>query len=591
MLRRFMPERPTNHLRLAALALGAAWVLAAGLLGAWVLAPASASAQGFTLDQYRAAETPRDGFVVTRPRTLGHLGVSASLHLEYGLEPLRGPASATGATVVDHQLVGQVGGAIGLLDRFVVALRLPLVLVLSGRPADAGLPAMRDPGVSGAGLGDLAISVRAQLVGDEDDTFALALQTEATVPLAEAAGPSQDLAGEAGVSFTPELAAELRFAPVRITANLGGRFRQASAYQSLLVQNELTWALAVGVDLIEGVLDATLEGFGASSFRRFGTSTVSPIELLLGVRVRPIAPLYIGLGGGLGLGDAYGNPVFRGVLTVGYADPGVPMPVEAIEEPTPDDEVPPSSDEDVEGNTTGALPTESEFAEELAVEVPPPSETHVPPPDPADYGQLDRDGDRIVDAEDQCVLDREDYDEIVDSDGCPEDNADEDPVLDVDDVCPLTPGVATADAATTGCPERAYLDERGAIVITDRVEFASGSDRILPSSEPVLTDVLAILVSAEDVARVRIEGHTDDQGTDRSNIRLSRARAASVRRWLEAHGIAAERLEAWGCGEIHPLVPGRSRAARQSNRRVEFFVVAPMSPELTLRERCVEATP
>lgn len=562
-------------------------MLRLGLAIAFVLATAlPAAAQGFTLDQYRAAETPNDGFVVTRPRGLGHLGVSATLHLEYALEPLRGPASPTGAPLVDHQLVGHVGGALGLFDRFVIALRAPVVLVMSGPGGDPAVaPPMRSPIASGAGLGDLALSLRAVLV--DDALFALAIQTEATIPLAEAISSRQDLAGEAGVSFGPELALELRFDPVRITANLGGRFRQASAYETLLVQNELTWALGVGVEIIEDVLDATLEGFGASSFRRFGNQPVSPVELLLGVRVRPIAPLYLGLAGGAGLGDAYGAPVFRGVFTVGYADAGVtPAPseiAEPIEAPAEPTEESPPPDEDTPSDVLPPLEGE------LAVEPPPPSEERVPPPEPGDYGQLDRDGDRIVDAEDHCVLDREDYDEIEDVDGCPEQNADGDPVLDVDDVCPLTPGVATDDAATTGCPALAYIGERGAIVITQRVEFATGSDRILPESEAVLAAVLEILTHEADVTRVRVEGHTDDRGTDRSNIRLSRARAASVRRWLTEHGLPSERLEAWGCGEAHPLASGRSAAARQTNRRVEFFVVEPMSPDLVLRERCVEA--
>jgi outer membrane protein OmpA-like peptidoglycan-associated protein len=548
--------------------------------------PALASAQGFTLDQYRAAETANDGFVVTRPRGLGHLGVSATLHLEYALEPLRG-TGATGARIplVDHQLVGQLGGAIGLFDRFVIALRAPIVMVMSGPGGDPLVaPAMRSPIASGAGLGDVALSLRAVLV--DETLFGLAIQTEATVPLAEGIAASQDLAGEAGVSFTPEIAGELRFAPVRITANLGGRFRQASVYanQALLIQSELTWALGVGVDIIEEVLDATLEGFGATPFRRFANQTVSPVELLLGVRVRPVLPLYLGLAGGVGLGDAYGAPIFRGVLTVGYRDPGVTTPSAPEPEPLPEPEPEPEPVlQEPEQDTGPPLP------EEMAVEPPPPSELHVAPPDAADYGQLDRDGDRIVDAEDHCILDREDYDEIQDSDGCPEENADADPVLDVDDVCPLTPGVATADAATNGCPELAYIGERGAIVILQRVEFATGSDRILPESEPVLAAVLQILTHEADVTRVRVEGHTDDRGSDRSNIRLSRARAASVRRWLTEHGLSPERLEAWGCGEAHPLASGRGAAARQTNRRVEFFVVEPMSPDLALRERCVEA--
>lgn len=564
------------------------------ILALALLAPSIASAQGVTLDHYRAAETPRDGFTVTRPRTLGHLDVAASLHLDYALEPLRGPASATGGVLVDHELVGQLGVALGLLDRFTVALRAPIVLVMSGMPPAAGAPGLRDPGATGAGLGDLALTFRAQLVGDEDDLFALAIQTEATAPLGEAASPSQDLAGESSVSFTPEVAAELRFSPVRITANLGARFRQTAGYQTLRVHNELTWALAVGVDIVPDVFDATLEGFGVTPFERFANSTVSPVELLLGVRVRPVSSLYLGLAGGAGLNDGYGAPVFRGVLTVGFADIHVSSGAGAGESIVAgEDEVTTASDGvDETSGPSDVAPTEGEtLAEELAVTPPLPSGVRVSPPEPGDYGQLDRDGDRIVDAEDQCVLDREDYDEIQDLDGCPEDDADADAVLDPVDVCALTAGIATDDPETTGCPERAHIDERGAIVITDRVEFASGSDRILPSSEAVLGDVLAILTTATDVLRVRIEGHTDDQGSDRRNVRLSRARAASVRRWLEAHGIAAERLEGWGCGEGHPLVAGTSRAARQTNRRVEFFVVEPISPELTLREGCVEGSP
>jgi outer membrane protein OmpA-like peptidoglycan-associated protein len=545
-----------------------------------------ARAQGVTLDAYRAAETPRDGFVVTRPRTLGHLGVSASLHLDYALEPLRGPASATGGVLVDHELVGQVGGAIGFLDRFVFALRLPVVLVMGGPAGATGAPLTRDPSASGAGLGDLALTFRSQLVGGEGDVFALAFQTEATIPLAEAASASQDLAGESGVSFTPELAAELRFAPVHITANLGARFRETAGYQTLRVRHELTWALAVGVDVVEDVFDITLEGFGTTPFDRFATSSLSPVELLLGARVRPISPLYVGLAGGLGLGDGYGAPAFRGVLTLGWAEVGAVTssePESASEDGLDSEsELESQSEGEIEGDVEG----EAETAE---VAPPPPSADRVPPPDPGDYGQLDRDGDRIVDAEDHCVLDREDYDEIEDRDGCPEEDADADAVADVIDACPMTPGIATDDDATRGCPERAYITERGAIVISDRVEFATGSDRILPASEPVLTDVLAILESSEDVARVRIEGHTDDRGRDLANIRLSRARAASVVRWLVAHGVPAERLEAWGCGELHPLAAGSTRADRQTNRRVEFFVVEPMSPDLTLREGCEEA--
>ncbi len=557
--------------------------------------PAAVAAQGVTLDQYRAAETLRDGFVVTRPVGLGHLGVSASLHIDYALEPLRASSSMSGATLVEHQLTGQVGGAIGIFDGFVIALRVPVVLVMSGRGQDAGDPFRRDPGATGAGLGDLALSFRAVLL--DDSILGLAIQTEATIPTAEGTNAGQDLVGEAGVSFTPELVGELRFDPVQITANVGARFRERALFAALRVEHELTWALRIGVDVIEDVLDLSLEGFGATPFNRFGNGTTSPVELLLGARVRPIAPLYLGLAGGLGLGDGYGTPVFRGSFVIGFtdlgsmsSDGGVPDgegAVDASDTADTHDTVDASDASDAvdtsDTTTTATTDTTADAARESVPEI------HAEPPVRAEYGQLDRDGDRIVDAEDRCVLDREDYDEIQDEDGCPEDNADEDAVADATDVCPLTAGVVTDDPTTTGCPERAYIGERGAIIIRDRVEFASGSDRILRQSEPVLNDVLSILVSATDVTRVRIEGHTDDQGTDRANIRLSRSRAASVRRWLIAHGLSADRLEAWGCGEFHALDPAHTRAARQTNRRVEFFVVAPRSSDLVLRDRCVEA--
>lgn len=547
--------------------------------------PSLARAQGVTLDHYRAAETPLDGFAIARPRALGHLGLAASLHLDYALEPLRGSASGTGALLVEHQLAGQLGVAVGAFDRFVGAVRVPVVLMMEGAPGATTDPtASRDPVVSGAGIGDLALTLRYRVLGEEDDAFALAIQTEATVPLAEAAGAAQDLAGDAGVTFTPELLVEGRVAPVRFTASVGARFREAAVYRALRVQHELTWGLAVGVDIAPEVLEVMLEGFGTTPLDRFGEASASPVELLLGVRVRPIAPLFVGLAGGVGLGDGYGAPSARAVLMVGYADAEVARIPSEVD---PRDEEARRAREAEEATARAAAAAAEAAAEAERAELARRAE-RVDPPTRAEYGQLDRDGDHIVDAEDACLLDREDFDEIADADGCPEEDADEDAVADAIDVCPMTPGVASDDPEVRGCPERAFVSESGSIVITERVEFATGSDRILRESEPVLGDVLAIIQSSEGLRSVRIEGHTDDRGRDDANVRLSRARAASVRRWLIERGVDGSRLAAWGCGEAHPLAPNRSRGDRQRNRRVEFLIVDPRPAELTLREGCAE---
>lgn len=549
------------------------WLIAfAGTL----LAASAASAQGaLTLDHYRPAETAIDGFALSRPVGLGHIGFGARLDVDYGLDPL----VLAGAAHVQHQLTGHVGVALGLLERIVVSARLPVVLVMQGDAA-AG-----DPLARGAGLGDVGLSARWVLFGhEEDEVFGIALQLESTLPTAEAADPAQRLAGESGVSFTPETVAELRFAPVRITANVGLRFRERAQLQRLNVQHELTWGVGVGVDIVEDFFDVTLEGYGATALDRFAQSDVSPLEAILGARVRPVNGMLIGVAGGLGIGDGYGSPAFRAILSVGWADELVSAPPR-IEGGSADD------DPDAEtGRLTGGVAVGSGAGvgpgSALSARVGPRSRERGPS---LDYGNLDRDGDRVVDARDACPLDREDFDEIQDSDGCPEEDADQDQVADALDMCPLTSGVANEDPACNGCPALACVSAAGQITITERVEFETGSDHILPQSEAVLTDVLSIIQTNEQITRVRIEGHTDDRGLDPQNLSLSRDRAASVARWLVEHGLDASRLAGWGCGEAHPIEPNRTRAGRQTNRRVEFHIIDPPTAGYVPREGCEAA--
>ena len=74
---------------------------------------------------------------------------------------------------------------------------------------------------------------------------------------------------------------------------------------------------------------------------------------------------------------------------------------------------------------------------------------------------------------------------------------------------------------------------------------------------------------------VVIEGHTDSRGSDGHNAELSRRRAASVRSYLIAQGVAPERLLSQGFGESYPIASNDSAAGRQQNRRVEMLVLNP----------------
>jgi len=91
-------------------------------------------------------------------------------------------------------------------------------------------------------------------------------------------------------------------------------------------------------------------------------------------------------------------------------------------------------------------------------------------------------------------------------------------------------------------------------------------------SVPELERVIELLRENPNV-RLRFDGHTDDQGSDDYNDKLSERRAQSVRDYIAAGGITATRMEAKGFGKRAPMAQGVSDEARAMNRRVEMKVV------------------
>lgn len=125
---------------------------------------------------------------------------------------------------------------------------------------------------------------------------------------------------------------------------------------------------------------------------------------------------------------------------------------------------------------------------------------------------------------------------------------------------------------------------RGRIVINDSIYFDSARATIQARSYAILDAVAQVLRDHPEVTSLRVEGHTDDQGRARSNMTLSRDRAASVVNYLVGHGVAQSRLSSAGFGSTRPAMPGRSEEARARNRRVDFIITggpdaAPAEPE------------
>jgi OmpA-OmpF porin, OOP family len=125
------------------------------------------------------------------------------------------------------------------------------------------------------------------------------------------------------------------------------------------------------------------------------------------------------------------------------------------------------------------------------------------------------------------------------------------------------PGVRPA-AAAAGTAAAAAQPARASILVT----FVTNSADLTPDAKRAL-DVLAGAMKSEKLAdkRFTIEGHADPRGSEELNLRLSQARAESVRGYLTStHGMAAERVNAVGKGSSALMKP--NEPAAPENRRV-----------------------
>jgi outer membrane protein OmpA-like peptidoglycan-associated protein len=111
------------------------------------------------------------------------------------------------------------------------------------------------------------------------------------------------------------------------------------------------------------------------------------------------------------------------------------------------------------------------------------------------------------------------------------------------------------------------------IELNEKVNFETGKAKLLPDSETLLDEVGQVLTDHPELEKVRIEGHTDGQGSTASNQRLSNNRAKAVRDYLVKKGIAGKRLESKGFGESKPLGDNKTPEGREQNRRVELHIV------------------
>jgi outer membrane protein OmpA-like peptidoglycan-associated protein len=114
--------------------------------------------------------------------------------------------------------------------------------------------------------------------------------------------------------------------------------------------------------------------------------------------------------------------------------------------------------------------------------------------------------------------------------------------------------------------------EIGETVKLNNVFFDAGQPTLKPASFPELDRLVTILKETPNIS-IELEGHTDNMGNPNVLQKLSEDRVESVKNYLIAKGISANRISGKGYGASHPVSQGNTEADRQLNRRVEFRIL------------------
>lgn len=177
----------------------------------------------------------------------------------------------------------------------------------------------------------------------------------------------------------------------------------------------------------------------------------------------------------------------------------------------------------------------------------------------------DTDEDGILDREDKCPT----LKGPKENNGCPYADTDNDGVLDKDDDCPNVPGLVE----NKGCPKIDKKEEEILKTAFDNLQFETGKDIIKEESFPSLDSLGMLLRDKRPEWKLKLEGHTDNVGTEQNNLILSKKRAEAVQKYLVKQGVSYDRIKVEYYGEMRPIADNDTKEGRAKNRRVEMEIL------------------
>ena len=122
------------------------------------------------------------------------------------------------------------------------------------------------------------------------------------------------------------------------------------------------------------------------------------------------------------------------------------------------------------------------------------------------------------------------------------------------------------------------IKEKKPVVISDDafsetiILYISNSGQLMPETKGKLNRIISNMKARPEV-KIKVEGHSDNEGTFRNNLKVSRIRAMKVLRYLYRYGIPERRIIAIAHGETRPAATNKTPEGRKLNRRVEISIV------------------
>ncbi len=576
--------------------------------------PRSADAQvameprNFSVERFQLASDRQGLLGVEWAEGRGNMAFDVAMWVGYANDPLvvyrdQDGGRERAASLVQNRTAAALAASISPRPWLTIAFDLPLVIA-QDRPASSTSAMLES--LQSFGIGDLYLSLKLTLLTQREHGIGLAIVPAVIVPTQSSGA---DYFGDHGAGFAPALVLSRSWIGWRFALNAGYHARKRATLLNLVVDDELFALAGVGYRFGDRGgppvgIDLTMTGAVAAA-HPFKTFNQDALEALAGVNVAIGETALVFAAAGLGLNEGFGTPDWRSLvgIRIGTRDKHEKLgPVKPLD-----------SDGDGLLDTADRCPSKAEDTDGFE------DGDGCPEPDNDQDGVLDvadncrdepgiailkgcpakdGDGDGIADHLDKCPTDPEDLDKFEDDDGCPELDNDKDGVLDAADGCPVVAGPQSnggcpdpdrdgdtvvdrldncpdekGDPANAGCLKKQLVTITGSkIEILESVYFALDKAVILPRSFKLLDNVAAVLVGHDTIA-VEVQGHTDDQGDDAYNKKLSQRRAEAVRLYLTRKGVAADHLTAVGFGEEQPIADNKTKDGRAQNRRVVFKII------------------